>query len=231
MPGLFFPFCCPCPAISILSWHCPFKEVMSVFFLLLSLSLPCQTCSSPFVVLVLPYPYSPDTVPLNMSRPYCSFAVVVPSMPDLFFSFCCPCPAVFLLICHVCLVLLMSLSLLPYQACSSSVAVPDPPWPYLSDLKFLRLSSRIFRRSEVFLANFHGTHEFLTSIFCCWCPCWCYYCCWLVSTISGILAIACLFSAVDVFLKTFWRISAEHMSCWHPYCAFCVPADTITVVG
>jgi hypothetical protein len=49
--------------------------------------------------------------------------------------------------------------------------------------------------------------------------------------ISGILAIACLPSAVDVFLKTFWRIFAEHMSCWHTYCAVGVPADPITVVG
>ncbi len=31
---------------------------------------------------------------------------------------------------------------------------------------------------------------------CCWCPCWCFSCCWLVSTISGILAIADLPSAV-----------------------------------
>ncbi len=35
-----------------------------------------------------------------------------------------------------------------------------------------------------------------------------------------------------IFLaKTFWRISAKHMSCWSPYCAVGVPADAITVVG
>jgi hypothetical protein len=32
-------------------------------------------------------------------------------------------------------------------------------------------------------------------------------------------------------LNNFWRIFAEHMSCWHPYCAVGYPADAITVVG
>ncbi len=27
--------------------------------------------------------------------------------------------------------------------------------------------------------------------------------------------------------KTFWRISAKHMSCWRPYCAVGVTADAI----
>ncbi len=58
----------------------------------------------------------------------------------------------------------------------------------------------------------------------------CYYC-WSVSTISGILAISCLPSAVDGFLQTFRRIYAEHMSCWHPYYAVGVPADAIIVVS
>ncbi len=66
--------------------------------------------------------------------------------------------------------------------------------------------------------EFPRNTDFLASILCCWCPCWCYcwywlfwhplwivslllltsFCCWQVSTISGILAIACLPSAVDV---------------------------------
>jgi hypothetical protein len=31
--------------------------------------------------------------------------------------------------------------------------------------------------------------------------------------------------------EDFLQISAEHMSCWHPYCAVGVPADAINVVG
>jgi hypothetical protein len=30
-----------------------------------------------------------------------------------------------------------------------------------------------------------------------------------------------------VYLKTFWRISAKHRSCWRPYCAVGVPSDAI----
>jgi hypothetical protein len=53
----------------------------------------------------------------------------------------------------------------------------------------------------------------------------------LYSTISGILAIACLPSAVDCLSEDFFVNFDRHMSCWHPYCAVSVPADAISVVG
>ncbi len=60
----------------------------------------------------------------------------------------------------------------------------------------------------VFLHEFFATLETFWRIstkhmrcwrtYCAVCPRWCYYCCWLVSTIFGILAVAGLPSAVDI---------------------------------
>jgi hypothetical protein len=41
----------------------------------------------------------------------------------------------------------------------------------------------------------------------------------------------CLSHEFFAGLKTFWRISVKHMTCWRPYCVVGVPSDAITVVG
>jgi hypothetical protein len=48
----------------------------------------------------------------------------------------------------------------------------------------------------------------------------------------GVFPIFCVFlHEFFTFLNNFWRTFAEHMSCWHPYCAVGFPADAISVVG
>ncbi len=64
---------------------------------------------------------------------------------------------------------------------------------------FLHLSSRIFRRSEDFYANFRETHELLASILCNWCPCTFKIRAWL-QTLSTHFSILVSFTVVIRFL-------------------------------